>query len=95
MSLVTGANAAVAAKQATSVVPIVFLLMGETLGTALVAGGGSTEAWCTVLDDLIKRGLRRPEFLSYHDLLGFGRYNNGADCRVGPAQRDLANPWLS
>src|SRR5262249_57237382 len=26
-------------------------------------GGESTEAWRTVLDDLIRRGLRRPEFL--------------------------------
>ena len=26
-------------------------------------GGESTEAWRAVLDDLIKRGLRRPEFL--------------------------------
>ena len=26
-------------------------------------GGESTEAWRTVLDDLIKRGLRRPKFL--------------------------------
>jgi transposase-like protein len=26
-------------------------------------GGDSAEAWRTVLDDLIKRGLRRPEFL--------------------------------
>ena len=26
-------------------------------------GGADTEAWRTVLDDLIKRGLRRPEFL--------------------------------
>jgi hypothetical protein len=26
-------------------------------------GGESTEAWRTVLDDLIERGLRRPEFL--------------------------------
>ena len=26
-------------------------------------GGESTETWRTVLDDLIKRGLRRPEFL--------------------------------
>jgi transposase-like protein len=26
-------------------------------------GGESTEAWRTVLDDLVKRGLRRPEFL--------------------------------
>ena len=26
-------------------------------------GGESAEAWRTVLDDLIRRGLRRPEFL--------------------------------
>jgi putative transposase len=26
-------------------------------------GGESSEAWRTVLDDLINRGLRRPEFL--------------------------------
>jgi hypothetical protein len=26
-------------------------------------GGESAEAWRTVLDDLVKRGLRRPEFL--------------------------------
>ena len=26
-------------------------------------GGESAEAWRAVLDDLIKRGLRRPEFL--------------------------------
>ena len=26
-------------------------------------GGESTEAWRSVLDDLVKRGLRRPELL--------------------------------
>jgi transposase-like protein len=26
-------------------------------------GGESTEAWRTVLDDLVRRGLRRPELL--------------------------------
>jgi putative tryptophan/tyrosine transport system substrate-binding protein len=35
--IVTGGNAAVAAKQATSVVPIVFVLVGDPLGTGLVA----------------------------------------------------------
>jgi putative tryptophan/tyrosine transport system substrate-binding protein len=35
--IVTGGNAAIAAKQATSVVPIVFLLVGDPLGTGLVA----------------------------------------------------------
>jgi hypothetical protein len=28
-------------------------------------GGESTEAWRAVLDDLIKRGLQRPEFLMW------------------------------
>jgi putative ABC transport system substrate-binding protein len=35
--IVTGGNAAVATKQATSVVPIVFLLVGDPVGTGLVA----------------------------------------------------------
>jgi putative transposase len=33
-------------------------------------GGESTEAWRTVLDDLIERGLRRPEFLIVDGALG-------------------------
>ena len=33
-------------------------------------GGESTEAWRAVLDDLIKRGLRRPEFLIVDGALG-------------------------
>jgi ABC transporter substrate binding protein len=35
--IVTGGNAAAAAKQASSVVPIVFVLVGDPLGTGLVA----------------------------------------------------------
>ena len=35
--IVTGGNAAVAVKQATSVVPIVFVLAGDPVGTGLVA----------------------------------------------------------
>jgi transposase-like protein len=33
-------------------------------------GGESTEAWRAVLDDLIRRGLRRPEFLIIDSALG-------------------------
>jgi transposase-like protein len=33
-------------------------------------GGESTEAWRAVLDDLIKRGLQRPEFLIVDGALG-------------------------
>jgi transposase-like protein len=35
-------------------------------------GGESAEAWRTVLDDLIRRGLRRPEFLIV-DTLGLDK----------------------
>jgi len=35
----------------------------KVLLTVKAMGGESTEAWRTVLDDLIQRGLRRPEFL--------------------------------
>src|SRR6478752_6321806 len=34
-------------------------------------GGESAEAWRAVLDDLIKRGLRRPEFLIVDGAPGF------------------------
>src|SRR5438105_523758 len=34
-------------------------------------GGESAEAWRTVLDDLIKRGLQRPEFLIVDGAQGF------------------------
>jgi putative transposase len=36
-------------------------------------GGESAEAWRTVLDDLIKRGLRRPEFLIVDGALGLDK----------------------
>jgi putative transposase len=36
-------------------------------------GGESAEAWRTVLDDLIKRGLRRPEFLIVDGAPGLGK----------------------
>src|SRR6266850_2540319 len=47
--------------------PIVRLILDGTVVHVRLAiksmGGESTEAWRSVLDDLIKRGLRRPEFL--------------------------------
>jgi transposase-like protein len=37
---------------------------GQKMLLAIMSmGGESTEAWRTVLDDLIKRGLQRPQFL--------------------------------
>src|SRR6266568_4417087 len=38
-------------------------LAADALIASKSMGGESAEAWRTVLDDLIKRGLRRPEFL--------------------------------
>jgi transposase-like protein len=54
-------------RKATSVSLLVVLGVRADGQKVLLAiksmGGESTEAWRTVLDDLIKRGLRRPEFL--------------------------------
>jgi putative transposase len=54
-------------RKATSVSLLVVLGVREDGQKVLLAiksmGGESTEAWRTILDDLIKRGLRRPEFL--------------------------------
>src|SRR3974377_459055 len=54
-------------RQATSISLLVVLGVradGQKVLLAVKAmGGESTEAWRTVLDDLIRRGLRRPEFL--------------------------------
>src|SRR5271168_1536629 len=54
-------------RKATSISLLVVLAVREDGQKVLLAiksmGGESTEAWRTVLDDLIKRGLRRPEFL--------------------------------
>ena len=54
-------------RKATSVSLLVVLGVREDGQKVLLAiksmGGENTEAWRTVLDDLIKRGLRRPEFL--------------------------------
>ena len=53
-------------RKATSISLLVVIGVREDgQGSARIKsmGGESTEAWRTVLDDLIKRGLRRPEFL--------------------------------
>ena len=54
-------------RKATSVSLLIVLGVREdgqkVLLTIKSMGGESTDAWRTVLDDLIKRGLRRPEFL--------------------------------
>ena len=51
-------------------------------------GGESTEAWRTVLDDLIKRGLRRPEFLIVDGAPGSTRPSpsSGTACRSSAAR---------
>jgi putative transposase len=54
-------------RKATSISLLVVIGVREDGQKVLLAikqmGGESTEAWRTVLDDLVKRGLRRPEFL--------------------------------
>ena len=54
-------------RKATSILLLVVIGVREDGQKVLLAiksmGGESTEAWRSVLDDLIKRGLRRPEFL--------------------------------
>jgi putative ABC transport system substrate-binding protein len=59
--IVTGGNAAVAAKQATSVLPIVFLLVGDPLGTGLVASlprpGGNVTGLSNQATDVVGKRL--------------------------------------
>ena len=51
-------------------------------------GGESAEAWRTVLDDLIRRGLRRPEFLIVDGAPGSTRRSppSGTACRCSAAR---------
>src|ERR1700739_1076639 len=54
-------------RKATAISPLVVIGVREDGQKVLLAikqmGGESTEAWRSVLDDLVKRGLRRPELL--------------------------------
>jgi ABC-type uncharacterized transport system substrate-binding protein len=60
--IVTGGNAATAAKQATSVVPIVFVLVGDPLGTGLVASlarpGGNVTGLSNQATDVVGKRLQ-------------------------------------
>ena len=51
-------------------------------------GGESAEAWRTVLDDLVKRGLRRPEFLIVDGAPGLDKAIAvvGTECRCNAAR---------
>ena len=51
-------------------------------------GGESAEAWRTVLDDLVERGLRRPEFLIVDGDQGSTRplQSSGTECRCNAAR---------
>jgi transposase-like protein len=64
-------------RKATSISLLVVLGVREDGQKVLLAiksmGGESAEAWRTVLDDLIQRGLRRPEFLIVDGAAGLDR----------------------
>ncbi len=64
-------------RKATSISLLVVIGVREDGQKVVLAiksmGGESTEAWRTVLDDLIKRGLRRPEFLIVDGAPGLDR----------------------
>ena len=79
-------------RKATSISLLVVLGVREDGQKVLFAiksmGGESTEAWRAVLDDLIKRGLRRPEFLIVDGAPGWRRRlpPSGMACRCSGAQ---------
>jgi putative transposase len=64
-------------RKATSISLLVVIGIREDGQKVLLAiksmGGESTEAWRTVLDDLIGRGLRRPEFLIVDGAVGLDK----------------------
>ena len=64
-------------RKATSISLLVVIGVREDGQKVLLAvknmGGETTEAWRAVLDDLIKRGLRRPQFLIMDGAAGWRR----------------------
>jgi putative transposase len=64
-------------RKATAIVLLVVLGVREDGQKVLLAvrnmGGETTEAWRAVLDDLVKRGLRKPEFLIVDGGTGLGQ----------------------
>ena len=84
-------------RKATSIVLLVVLGVREDGQKVLLAvknmGGETSEAWRTVLDDLVKRGLRRPEFLIVA-CPGEGRGRDRAGAGAGRALGRCADPAL-
>ena len=76
-------------RKATSISLLVVIGVREDGQKVVLAiksmGGESTEAWRTVLDDLIKRGLRRPEFLIVDGAPGLDKAIATVGRRAGPA----------
>jgi len=79
-------------RKATSIVLLVVLGVREDGQKVLLAaknmGGETSEAWRAVLDDLIKRGLRKPEFLIVDGGTGLEQAlaPSGATCRPNAAR---------
>jgi len=85
-------------RKAASISLLVVLGIREDGQKVLLAiksmGGESTEAWRTVLDDLIKRGLRRPEFLIVDGASGSTRPSrpSGTACRSNAVTQPSRKP---
>ena len=79
-------------RKATSIVLLVVLGVREDGQKVLLAvknmGGETSEAWRAVLDDLVKRGLRKPQFLIVDGGTGLeqARPPSGATCRPNAAR---------
>ena len=84
-------------RKATSIVLLVVLGIREDGQKVLLAvknmGGETSEAWRAVLDDLVKRGLRRPEFLIVA-CPGEGRGRERAGAGAGRSLGRRADPTL-
>src|SRR5271156_5595034 len=84
-------------RKATSIVLLVALGIREDGQKVLLAvknmGGETSEAWRAVLDDLVKRGLRKPEFLIVA-CPGEGRGRHWAGAGVGRPLGRRADPAL-
>src|SRR6202035_4930779 len=78
--------------KATSIVLLVVLGVRDDGQKVLLAvknmGGETSEAWDAVLDDLVRRGLHKPEFLIVDGGSGWSRRwsRSGATCRPNAAR---------
>src|SRR5262249_43330564 len=79
-------------RKATAIVLLVVLGVREDGQKVLLAaknmGGETSAAWRAVLDDLVKRGLRKPEFLIVDGGTGWSKHwpPSGATCRPNAAR---------